>query len=198
MVAGLIYNPANEEMFIAERGKGAFLNDQRIRVAAPQAARRRGRSPAGCRISAAAISRSAQGDRRGAGRTSPACAASAPPRSISPGSPPAGSTAIGSATSSPGTWRPGLILVREAGGFVTDCDGGDDMFAKGHIVAGNETIQKELLRVLKTRQAKPRRVGPQFQLNPPLYRGYRAGRLLFPCHGSVPYCVAELRSTSSI
>ena len=45
----------------------------------------------------------------------------------------------------------GLILVREAGGFVTDCDGGDDMFAKGHIVAGNETIQKELLRVLKTR-----------------------------------------------
>ena len=40
----------------------------------------------------------------------------------------------------------GLILVREAGGFVTDCDGGDDMFAKGHVVAGNEAIQKELLR----------------------------------------------------
>src|SRR6187399_635244 len=34
VVAGLIYNPANEEMFIAERGKGAFLNEQRIRVAA--------------------------------------------------------------------------------------------------------------------------------------------------------------------
>ena len=33
VVAGLIYNPANEEMFIAERGKGAFLNEQRIRVA---------------------------------------------------------------------------------------------------------------------------------------------------------------------
>ena len=25
----------------------------------------------------------------------------------------------------------GLILVREAGGFVTDCDGGDDMFGQG-------------------------------------------------------------------
>ena len=37
----------------------------------------------------------------------------------------------------------GIILVREAGGFVTDCDGGDDMLAKGHIVAGNEAIQKE-------------------------------------------------------
>src|ERR1700723_610064 len=33
MIAGLIYNPANEELYIAERGKGAFLNDQRLRVA---------------------------------------------------------------------------------------------------------------------------------------------------------------------
>ena len=43
----------------------------------------------------------------------------------------------------------GLILVREAGGFVTDCDGGDDIFHKGHIVACNEAIQKELVAVLK-------------------------------------------------
>src|SRR5215472_3758694 len=34
VVAGIVYNPANEELFVAERGKGAFLNDQRIRVAA--------------------------------------------------------------------------------------------------------------------------------------------------------------------
>ena len=34
VVAGLIYNPASDEMFVAEKGKGAFLNDQRIRVAA--------------------------------------------------------------------------------------------------------------------------------------------------------------------
>ena len=33
MIAGLIYNPANDELYIAERGKGAFLNDQRLRVA---------------------------------------------------------------------------------------------------------------------------------------------------------------------
>ena len=32
----------------------------------------------------------------------------------------------------------GIILVREAGGFVTDIDGGDAMFTKRHIVAGNE------------------------------------------------------------
>src|SRR6202789_1187552 len=33
MIAGLIYNPANDDLYIAERGKGAFLNDQRLRVA---------------------------------------------------------------------------------------------------------------------------------------------------------------------
>src|SRR6201995_5942595 len=31
--AGLISNPANEELYTAERAKGAFLNDQRLRVA---------------------------------------------------------------------------------------------------------------------------------------------------------------------
>src|SRR5438034_4056122 len=34
MVAGVIYNPANDDLYTAERGKGAFLNDQRLRVAA--------------------------------------------------------------------------------------------------------------------------------------------------------------------
>ena len=33
LVAGLIYNPANDDLFLAERGKGAYLNDKRIRVA---------------------------------------------------------------------------------------------------------------------------------------------------------------------
>src|SRR5881227_2906602 len=34
IVAGVIYNPVTDEMFVAERGKGAFLNDRRMRVAA--------------------------------------------------------------------------------------------------------------------------------------------------------------------
>src|ERR1700751_6050620 len=33
VIAGVIYNPASDELYIAERGKGAFLNDQRLRVA---------------------------------------------------------------------------------------------------------------------------------------------------------------------
>src|SRR5262244_4159499 len=35
IVAGVVYNPATDELFTAERGKGAFLNDRRrLRVAA--------------------------------------------------------------------------------------------------------------------------------------------------------------------
>src|SRR3954454_2372055 len=34
IVAGVIYNPVNDDLFTAERGKGAFLNDRRLRVAA--------------------------------------------------------------------------------------------------------------------------------------------------------------------
>src|SRR6516165_4656247 len=32
-VAGVVYDPAKDEMFVAERGKGAYLNNRRIRVA---------------------------------------------------------------------------------------------------------------------------------------------------------------------
>ena len=50
---------------------------------------------------------------------------------------------------SPWDMAAGILMVREAGGFVTDIDGGDAMFAKRHIVAGNETMQRELLALLK-------------------------------------------------
>jgi myo-inositol-1(or 4)-monophosphatase len=43
----------------------------------------------------------------------------------------------------------GILIVREAGGFVTDLDGDEAMFAKGHIIAGNDTIHRDLLRILK-------------------------------------------------
>src|SRR3954470_14589207 len=33
IIAALVYNPATDELFTAERGKGAFLNDRRLRVA---------------------------------------------------------------------------------------------------------------------------------------------------------------------
>ena len=40
IIAGVIYNPAMDELYTAERGGGAFMNDRRLRVAAPQGTRR--------------------------------------------------------------------------------------------------------------------------------------------------------------
>ena len=43
----------------------------------------------------------------------------------------------------------GLILVREAGGFVTDIERGDTPWVSGDVVAGNEAMHRELLRLLR-------------------------------------------------
>jgi myo-inositol-1(or 4)-monophosphatase len=148
VVAGLIYNPATDEMFIAEKGKGAFLNDQRIRVAA--------RTRLAESIVACGIAHHGHGD-VGLSRKE----VSAVQEHVA-GVRRFGAAALDLAWIAAGrldgywerTLRPwdiaaGLALVREAGGFVTDCDGQDESLSKGHVVAGNETIHKGLLSLLK-------------------------------------------------
>jgi myo-inositol-1(or 4)-monophosphatase len=49
---------------------------------------------------------------------------------------------------SPWDLAAGVLLVREAGGYVTDLDGGHDILEKGSVVAGNEPIHHALLRAL--------------------------------------------------
>lgn len=44
----------------------------------------------------------------------------------------------------------GIVLVREAGGTVSDLDGGTKMLETGGLLAGNQPIHKGLLQVLKT------------------------------------------------
>jgi myo-inositol-1(or 4)-monophosphatase len=148
VVAGVIYNPANEELFVAERGKGAFLNDQRIRVAARKRLSDaviacglphlgRGDIALGHRETASVQEKVAGLRRFGAAALDLAWVAAGRfdgywERDLQP-------------------WdlAAGLLMVREAGGFVSDCDGADQVLEKRNVVAGNETIQKELLRVLK-------------------------------------------------
>jgi myo-inositol-1(or 4)-monophosphatase len=43
----------------------------------------------------------------------------------------------------------GLLMVREAGGFATDLDGGDDIFGKRQVIAGNEFLHNALFQMLK-------------------------------------------------
>jgi myo-inositol-1(or 4)-monophosphatase len=149
MIAGLVYNPVSDEMFIAERGKGAFLNDQRLRVAGRRSLQdavvacglpHRGRGDLALfRTEFMAVQEQVAGLRRfGAAALDLAFIAAGRfdlywERNLS-------------------SWdmAAGLLLVREAGGYVTDCNGHDTMFATGHIAAGNETLHKELLNILKT------------------------------------------------
>ena len=42
----------------------------------------------------------------------------------------------------------GILLIREAGGYLSDLDGGSAMFDTGTIIAGNEYIHKALREVL--------------------------------------------------
>jgi myo-inositol-1(or 4)-monophosphatase len=43
----------------------------------------------------------------------------------------------------------GIVLVREAGGYVSDADGGDKMLESGSVCVGNETMQRSLLAALR-------------------------------------------------
>ncbi|HZC58192.1 MAG TPA: inositol monophosphatase family protein [Xanthobacteraceae bacterium] len=148
IVAGLVYNPANDDLFVAERGKGAFLNDQRIRVAGRQRLSEavvacglphfgRGDLAVGRREIAAAQQHFAGLRRFGAAALDLAWIA-------------AGRfDAYWERDLSPWDMAAGIVLVREAGGFVTDIDGHDSIFTKGSVVAGNYTMHRELLKLLK-------------------------------------------------
>jgi len=56
----------------------------------------------------------------------------------------------------------GVLLVREAGGTVTDVDGGEGFFAGGNVVAGSPAVQRELREVVArhTSEADLDRISP--------------------------------------
>jgi len=150
IVASVIYNPIMEETFTAERGGGAWLNERhRLRVAG-----RRSLSDAvaavGIKLTGtdndalqlkqlAAITPAVAGIRRsGSACTDLAWLA-------------AGRFDLyWEAKLSPWDIAAGHLLVREAGGFVCDYAGKDNSIWNGEVVAGNEILQKALLKVLKT------------------------------------------------
>jgi len=148
LVAGLIYNPVTDELYTGERGKGAFLNDRRIRVAA--------RSRLVDAMITCGIPHYGRGDHALALKELAAVMGQVA------GVRRTGSAALDlafvAAGRCDGFWErtlsawdmaAGILLVREAGGFVTDLAGGDAMLDRGDIVAGNEAIQRDLLGVLK-------------------------------------------------
>jgi myo-inositol-1(or 4)-monophosphatase len=143
LVAGLVFNPVTNELYTAEKGKGAFLNDRRLRVAVRKLL-------ADCVIGTGIPNRGDGGYERFSaecGRLMPEVA----------GLRRMGAAALDLAYVAAGRldgfWERGLqpwdmaagiVLIREAGGFLSDCEGRETMFETGGIVAGNEPIHKAL------------------------------------------------------
>ncbi|MCF3932761.1 inositol monophosphatase [Acuticoccus sp. M5D2P5] len=148
LVAGVIYNPVMNELFVAERGGGAFLNDRRIRVAA--------RTDLADSLIATGL------PFLGHGNQVQTLSELQPLMSRVAGIRRAGAAAIDLAWVAAGRYdgywehdlKPwdiaaGVVLVREAGGFVTAPDGSDRMLATGSVVAGNETLHRALTKTLR-------------------------------------------------
>ncbi len=149
VVAGLVYQPLTDESFWAEKGKGAWLQDRRLRVSAR-------RELTDCLI-ATGIPFAGHGDQ---GQWEQVARAVIPEV--------AGIRRFGSAALDlawvaagryDGYWEAGLqpwdvaagiLLVREAGGFVTDFRGGERVIERAEIVAGNDRIHNKLARIVAT------------------------------------------------
>ena len=148
IVAGVVYNPAMDELYTAERGGGAFMNDRRLRVA--------GRTKLtdaviGCGVPH--LGRGQHGNFLVELRNVMAEVSGV--RRLGAASLDLAYVAAGRMD---GFWEVGLsawdiaagiLLIREAGGFVSDFDGGQDMLESGSLVTGNEVIHRALLKTLK-------------------------------------------------
>jgi myo-inositol-1(or 4)-monophosphatase len=147
IVAGVVYNPAMDELYTAERGTGAFLNDRRLRVA--------GRSRLADCVIGTGIPHLGRGNHRqytdilrrfmreSAGIRRFGAAAL--------------DLAFVAAGRLDGFWEEGLsewdvaagiLLVRESGGFTTDFAGTPALLDHGQLCAGNEAIHRQMLKIL--------------------------------------------------
>jgi myo-inositol-1(or 4)-monophosphatase len=148
IVAGVIYNPADDSMYVTEKGQGAWGNNRRLRVAGRTEL---SQALIGCGVPhlgkaaehplfkaelAEVMTRVVNVRRLG-------CASL--------------DLAFVAAGRYDAFWERGLnswdiaagvLLIREAGGFVSDADGGERVLEKGSICCGNDAIHRQLLALL--------------------------------------------------
>ncbi len=144
LVAGVIYNPASDELFTAEKGKGAYVNDRRLRVA-------NRKSVADALVSTGIPHRGRPGHPKFLKEMETVMREVAGIRRT-------GSAALDLAFIAAGRFdaywernlKPwdlaaGIVIVREAGGFVSDLNGNDTMLESGDVIASNGTLIKALM-----------------------------------------------------
>jgi myo-inositol-1(or 4)-monophosphatase len=151
IVAGVTYNPANADLFWTERGRGAFMGDRRLRVAARKSLDEAviatgipfmGHGQHGRFLKELhQISQRVSGVRRfGAAALDLAWVAAG--------------RFDGFWERDLGAWdmAAGLLMVAEAGGLITDADGGVDPLANGSVCAASPEIHPRLLERLRAAQ----------------------------------------------
>ncbi|UZD91727.1 inositol monophosphatase family protein [Cognatishimia activa] len=149
IVSGVIYDPAKDEMFYAEKGEGAWLNDsQRLRVS--------GRNRMIESIFATGVPFGGRRDLpetlQDLARIMPSCA----------GVRRFGSAALDLAYVAAGRYEgywernlnawdvaAGIIIVKEAGGFVRGMDDEDNVLETGSLLAANEPIWDQFAKVIR-------------------------------------------------
>jgi myo-inositol-1(or 4)-monophosphatase len=147
IVAGLIYEPTRNEMFVAEKGNGAFVNDRRLRVSA--------RRQLGEAVIGTGLPFRGRGDHDAYLPTLRAVMAE------TSGVRRMGAAALDLAYVAAGRYdgfwefglKPwdiaaGLLMVREAGGYVSEIGGGDVMVS-GDILAANDHLHLPLAALIK-------------------------------------------------
>jgi myo-inositol-1(or 4)-monophosphatase len=148
IIAGLIYEPVRDEMFWAEKGAGAFLNDRRLRVSARR------------HMSEALIGTGIPFIGRGNHPTylatlSEVMAATSGVRRLGVASLDLAYVAAGRLDGfwefelSPWDIAAGLLLVREAGGFVSDLASGQMMMQSGDVLAANDRLHLPLAALIR-------------------------------------------------
>lgn len=148
IVAGLVYDPMRDEMFFAEKGAGAFMNEKRLRVSARQHLgdsvigtgipfRERGNHPYYLKLLEAVMGNTAGVRRMGAAALDLAYVAAGRFD---------GFFEIGL---SPWDIAAGIILIREAGGYVSEIDGGKNMMQSGALLTANDRLFDPLGKLLR-------------------------------------------------
>ena len=154
LVSAVVYNPVTDEMYVAEKGQGAFFNDKRMRVAARK-------SMKDTLIATGIPFMGRPGHERSLAEVRSIIATTAGIRRCGAASLDLAGVAAGRFDA---FWERGLnawdmaagvLLVREAGGVVTDADGGARPLELGHVLASNEVLHPQILKILKDAGAQP-------------------------------------------
>lgn len=148
MLCGLIYDPLAQEIFTAENGRGAYCNNKRIRV-------RQQKDLYGSLLSVA-FSHNTSTQKELYLKTLGAT------EFRSAGIRRTGSAALDLAYIASGRldgmWafnlKPwdvsaGTLLITEAGGMVSDFEGGNKYFTSGNIITGSPSVHKELSKIIQ-------------------------------------------------